>query len=344
MAPHRFFRPLALCAALSAPFAVAAQNVEFTGSSWLPPTHAVMADFFLPWAEELKEATDGRVTVKFLPKPVTNPQGHYDAVRDGLVDLGFVSHSYYPGRFELTKFAVMPFSGESAESRSVAAWNVYDEYLAEAGEHDGVHLLSIYAHGPGMVFTTSRPVESIDDFQGLKVRVGGGMAADVAQALGASALAKPAPESYELLSTGVADGVFFPAESLVSFKLDTLVEHATMFPGGLYSDTHGVLMNQDAYERLSPEDRATLDRLAGEYMARMAGQAWDKHDAEGRKALDASGATIVMADEEFVEAVKERTAPFEQAWLDAAEAKGIDGPAALAEFRRQLDELDADQS
>src|SRR5690606_31759415 len=137
----------------------------------------------------------------------------------GLVDISFISHAYYPGRFELTKFAVMPFSGDTAVSRSVAAWDTYEKYLLKADEHKGVRLLGMYAHGPGIVFTTEKPVKTIDDFQGLKIRVGGGMAADVAKAVGANPIAKPAPESYELLSMGVVDGVFFPAESLVSFKL-----------------------------------------------------------------------------------------------------------------------------
>lgn len=200
--------------------AIAQKPVELTLSSWLPPTHAVVADFLMPWGEEIRKATDGRVTLRLLPKAVTNPAGHFDAVRDGLVDVTFVSHAYYPGRFQLTKFAVLPFSGDTATSRSIAAWDTYEKYLLKADEHKGVRLLGIYAHGPGIAFTTSKPVKQIGDFQGLKIRVGGGMAADVAKAVGASPIAKPAPESYELLSTGVADGVFFPAESLVSFKLD----------------------------------------------------------------------------------------------------------------------------
>src|SRR5438034_10448969 len=82
---------------------------------------------------------------------------------------------------------------------------------------------------------TKRPVRSIADVQGLKIRTGGGVAEQVAKALGASAFVKPAPESYELLSSGVADGVFFPLESIISFNLDTVLEQATLFPGGMYS-------------------------------------------------------------------------------------------------------------
>jgi len=327
-------------AALAAPLAAQAQKVELTVSSWLPPTHAVVADFLVPWGQEIEKATEGRVTLRLLPKPVTNPAGHFDAVRDGLVDISFVSHAYYPGRFQLTKFAVMPFSGNTAVSRSVAAWDTYEKYLLKADEHKGVKLLGIYAHGPGIAFTTDKTVAKIDDFDGLKIRVGGGMAADVAKAVGATPIAKPAPASYELLSTGVVDGVFFPAESLVSFKLDGIIKHATVFPGGLYSDTHAVIMNRDAFARLSQQDQAALLKLSGRHLAELAGKAWDKHDAEAHKVLNGGAIQVVKADDAFVAAVRERTQGFEQTWLDAAAAKGIDGPAALAAFRAEIKQLD----
>jgi len=327
-------------AALAAALPAYAQKVQLTVSSWLPPTHALIADFIVPWAQEIEQATDGRVTLRLLPKPVTNPAGHFDAVRDGLVDITFISHSYYPGRFQLTKFAVLPFSGNTALSRSVAAWDTYEKYLLKADEHRGVKLLGIYTHGPGIAFTTSKPIAQIGDFEGLKIRVGGGMAADVAKALGVSPIAKPAPESYELLSTGVVDGVFFPAESLVSFKLDSIVKHATTFPGGLYSDTHAIIMNEDAFARLSKQDQDTVLKLSGRHLAELAGKAWDKHDAAARKVMDGGGIQVVAADDALVAAVRERTQGFEQAWLDAAAAKGVDGPAALAAFRAELKQLD----
>src|SRR5205809_1099346 len=92
------------------------------------------------------------------------------------------------------------------------------------------------ATGGRVKFTmfTKRPVAGIGDVQGLKIRTGGGVAEAVAKALGASAFVKPAPESYELLKAGVADGVFFPLEAVASFKLETVLEQVSLFPGGMY--------------------------------------------------------------------------------------------------------------
>lgn len=326
---------------LAAGPAKADKPIELTFSAWIPQTHILVSNFMMPWAKEVEIATEGRVKVNFLTKPVTNPVGHLDAVRNGVVDLAFISYSYYPGRFDLMKFAILPFSGNSAESTSLATWRVYDKYLHGANEHRGIKLLGIYGHGPGGVYTTKKPVEKIEDFDGLKLRIGGGITADLAKALNVNAVVKPAPESYELLSTGVVDGVLFPPESIASFRLDTVVKHATVFPGGLYADLHGIIMNPAAFDRLPEQDRAILMKLSGEHIARLGGQAWGNADVAALKTLREHNVEFHEANDTLIAAVKQRTAKFEQAWLDTAKAKGIDGPAVLAEFRTTLKTLES---
>ncbi len=158
---------LALSAAVLAAGALpanAAGPVELAFSSWVPPTHVLMKDFMVPWGQQVEKATDGRVKIRFLPKPVTNPQGHRDAVRNGVADLAFISLSYYPGRFELMKFAMLPFSGKSAQSTSIAAWRMFDKYMHKMDD-EGFLVLGLYAHGPGGVYTAKRKVEKIEDFK-----------------------------------------------------------------------------------------------------------------------------------------------------------------------------------
>src|SRR5260370_33941765 len=110
---------------------------------------------------------------------------------------------------------------------------------------------------------TKKPVNGIADVQGLKIRTGGGVAEAVAKALGASAFVKPAPESYELLQSGVADGVFFPLESIVSFKLETLLEQATLFPWGTYSSAFGFFMDEEEWDKLAKQDAEATGMSAG---------------------------------------------------------------------------------
>jgi TRAP-type C4-dicarboxylate transport system substrate-binding protein len=165
--------------------------------------------------------------------------------------------------------------------------------------------------------------------------------ASVANALGASAFVKPAPESYELLNSGVADGVFFPFESIVSFKLDKVIGQATVFPGGLYSSAFGFFMNEDKWNKLSKQDQDAIWSVSGEQLARLAGKSWDAADRVGLDALKAANVTIIEASPAFVAEVHQRTAPLVQDWIKQATAKGVDGTKAWAEYQDELKKVAA---
>ena len=201
-----------LASILLLPAMPASAQVTLNVSSWVPASHLLVADVVMPFCADMQQATQGRVKCNLLPKAVVAAPQTFDAVRDGLADLSFSVHGYTPGRFALTDAIEFPFMGDTAEAVSVAYQRVYDKMLAKHDEHKGVQVLAVFSHGPGQIYNTKRPINSLKDLEGLKIRVGGGVVNDVAKALGTVPMLKPAPESYELLSQGVADGLFFPKE------------------------------------------------------------------------------------------------------------------------------------
>ncbi|MEZ5537157.1 MAG: TRAP transporter substrate-binding protein [Thiolinea sp.] len=311
-----------------------AETTTLTFSAWVPPAHPIVANMITPWIEDVKQATEGRVEIKLLAKALGAPPAHYDLARDGTADMTFGVHGYTPGRFALTKIVEFPFTGDSAEAISVAYWKVHEKYLAKADEHSGVKLLGVFSHGPGEIHNSKRDVKSVADLADMKIRVGGGVVNDVADALGVTALLQPASKNYELLSNGVADGTFLPMESIPSFKLAELVKHTTMIPGGLYNTSFFLVANKERFEALSAEDQAAIEKVSGEAFAKLAGKAWDEADAGGLKAVQDAGNTLTTADEAFIKELQEKTAHIEGEWLKVAEEKGVDGAAALAELRQ----------
>jgi len=342
MSNVRTFLLAALAGSVIATAPPALAQTTLTMSSWVSPQHHLTAVVLQGWANEVEKATSGRVKLQMLPKHPSAPPGTFDAVRDGLVDVSYVTASYTPARHILPLMAELPGAGDTALVNSVAYSRIYWKYFDKVGEYKGVKLLGVFTHGPGQMFT-KRPIASINDVQGLKIRTGGGVAEAVAKALGASAFVKPAPESYELLKGGVADGVFFPMESIISFKLDTVLEQATLFPGGMYSSAFGFFMNEDKWSKLPKPDQAAIEKLSGEYLARLAGQSWDEADRKGLEALKKSGVKIVNADAAFVAEVQKRSAPIIDDWIKKAGAKGVDAARILAEFRAELKKVAAGQ-
>jgi TRAP-type C4-dicarboxylate transport system substrate-binding protein len=340
MQAFRFLAPLAAVFALLAGIPASAQTV-LTMSSWVPPTHSLTRDVLLVWAKQVEQATNGRVKFEMLKTHPSEPPGTFDAVRDGLVDVSFVTASYTPARHPLPLMAELPGSGATAEINSVAFSRIHWKYFQPANEYKGVKLLGVFTHGPGQMFSVKKPVNSVADLAGMKVRTGGGIAEASAKALGAAPFVKPAPESYELLSSGVADGTFFPVESIKSFNLDKVVKYATFFPGGFYSSSFGVFMNEDKWNKLSKQDQDAIWSVSGEHLARLAGKSWDAADRGGLDALKAANVTIIEASPAFVADVRQRTAPLVQEWIKSASAKGVDGAKAWAEYQEELKQVAA---
>ncbi len=322
--------------ALMLPAATASSQTVLNVNTWVPPSHLLVADITMPFCADVEKATQGRVKCNLLPKAVVAPPQTLDAVRDGLADLSFIVHGYTPGRFVLTDVAEFPFLGNTSESVSVAYQHLHDKVLAKMDEHKGVHVLGVFTHGPGQIYNTKRPINSLKDLEGLKIRVGGGLVNDVAKALGTVPMLKPAPESYELLSQGVADGVFFPKESPLSFKLVPLIKYVTYVPGGLYNVTFAMIMNPAKWSAISAADQAAIAKLSGEALAHRAGKAWDATDAKGERAVRDANIPVVTASPQFVGEIKAKTAGLEQAWIEKVKAKGVDGAAALASLRGDI--------
>lgn len=332
------FKHLALSGAmaLAMGFNTASAQTVLTMSSWVGPNHPLTRDVLGGWAAAVEKATNGRVKMQMLAKHPVAPQGTFDGVRDGVMDVSYVTASYTPARHPLPLLAELPGSGGTAEINSVAFSRIHWKHLHKAGEYKGVKLLGVFTHGPGQMFLVKKPVNSVADIAGMKIRSGGGISEASAKALGASPLVKPAPESYEILASGVADGTFFPSESIRSFNLDKVVKHATIFPGGFYSSAFGFFMNEDKWNKLSKQDQDAINSVSGEALARLAGKAWDAADKGGMEALKAAGVNIQQASPAFIADVRSRTEPLANNWIQAANAKGLDGAKVLAEFREEL--------
>jgi TRAP-type C4-dicarboxylate transport system substrate-binding protein len=333
-------RKLALAGFVASALALPAQaQTTLTFSSWVPPTHHLTL-WQQNWAADLEKATGGRIKTQSLPKAPAAAPGTFDAVRDGLMDFSYVTASYTPARHILPLMAELPGAGATAEINAVAYSRIHWKHFQKLGEYRGVKLLAVWTHGPGQMFT-KKPLKSLAEFKNQKIRTGGGIAEAVANALGASAFVKPAPESYELLNSGVADGVFFPFESIVSFKLDKVIGQATVFPGGLYSSSFGFFMNEDKWNKLSKQDQDIIEKMSGEAAARSNGKSWDNADKVGLDALKAAGANIVTASPAMIAEAKQRSGPIIEDWIQKASAKGINAKAILAEFHGELKKVAA---
>ena len=252
-------------------------------SSWLEP-HAMNKVLFPAWIEAIEKATEGRVTGK-IEFGLAPPPGQLDLITDGGADASWIFHGYNPGRFVATKLIELPGFEGDAEAASVAYWKAHEQFLEGVNEHEGVVLAALMTHGPGQLYMRE-PIGGLDDLRGKKIRIGGGVSADVGEALGSVGVQVPAPEVYETLSQGVADGVMMPTETNGSLRLYEVAPITYLMPGGLYRGSFAIIMSQAFLDRLSEEDRAAVLSTTGETLSQMAGKAWADADIAGMEAIE----------------------------------------------------------
>lgn len=305
-------------------------------SSWLPPRHPIVVNAIKPWAKEVSEVTDGRVTVRVLSKPLGAPPAHYDMAADGIADITYGLHSFTKDdRFQRSRIGQFSFLGDDAVSGSKAFWNVYADTLNAQEEHEGVKLLGLFVHGPGVLHNNVREIKTQADIGGLKIRVPGGYISDLMSDLGAETLFMSSGEVFEKLSRGVIDGVTFTYEALTAFKLTNDLKHTMRVPGGLYNTTWFLVMNDDAWNGISDADKAAIEAISGAAFAERVGAAWNAADEAALEKIAEAGIQITDAPAELMETIKSAAAVHETAWAEAIAADGFDGAAALAELRAQ---------
>ena len=255
-------------------------------ANWLPPSHPLVAEVMVPWSKAVEEATQGRVSIEIMQAPLGPPPAHFDFAVNGIADITYGVHNYTPGRFPTTELAELPFLSDSARNLSVAYWRIYDRYLKAANEQRGVQVLGVFVHGPGQLYTTKREIGSIEDLRGLKIRIGGGVAQEVAKAIGVVPIQAPVTQAYEILSQGVADGIQFPAE------FDRLLQ-----PPERRSPRRSVPWRALHGELLRCHEPGALERPGGCRQAGDRQRLGGASGAAGRRGLGPRGRTRSPADE-----------------------------------------------
>jgi len=332
------FKKIVAGLALTLPLTLTAAHAQTVWrlSNWLSPNHTITVNILQPWADAVAQATQGRVKVQLLPA-LGRPQAHFDLVRDGVADVALSVQAYTADRFPSAYGMTFPGYADDAETASVAYWRTHQAFFRQLNEFEGVHLAGLYTHGPAHFFTRpDKPVVKLDDLKGLRLRASGGIVQDISSRLGVVPQFAPASESYELLSRGVVDGVMFNADSMESFRLLSLLKHAFVIPGGLYRDTHYLIINQNAYNKLSAADRAAVDSVSGEVYARMAGKAWDTADARVWAQMRAANYTITTASPQDMVRLMAEGDVLKTGWLARMKALGVDGQAALNMFQQEI--------
>lgn len=274
-----------------------------TYASPYPPTHPFSrADS--EWMKYVSEASGGRIGFRpYWSGALLSSDMSMVEIRHGLADIGLITPIYARGGAHMLRAQSGFYGGIRTMADQVKVYDClsarFPEFNRELG---GLHVLAVQGGNFPGVLTRSRPVRTLADLKGLRLRAQSD-AIDVLRALGADPVNMPMGEVYSALAKGVIDGVVAPADTIKSLHFAEVARHFTTlrFSRGAYPAR---AMSDAAWRRLPPD----LQRLLTNSKA-----VWE--GALNREILSAEEASIDYARDHRVEMIA--FPPGEQARLDA---------------------------
>jgi len=310
--------------------AASAQTTTLRYNNWIPPTHFIIKDGFVKYFEDVAKATEGRIKIELTAQSLGAPPRQMQLAVDGITDIAWGVHSYTPGTYPLAEMVELPFIGSGADKDSVAYWRVYKAMFEKTGMHpEGVHTLAVHVHPPGHVYNNKKAIKTVEDFRGLKLRTANASTTIAFQKFGATPITMPVTQLRDALSKGVVDGTMFTSEAFINFNLTDFVKHATIIEGGLYSQSFFLVINKRKWDALPEKDRAAMEKLSYEALAKRIGTVWQEEESTGLDKLKKTGVEAIKADAAMMAKMKEALASIEKEWIEKAKAKGVDGAAAI---------------
>jgi TRAP-type C4-dicarboxylate transport system substrate-binding protein len=312
--------------ALSVSGLATAQELKF--ASFVPPFHTVNASLIDKMAAGIAEATGGELTVRNYPggELGAGPVEQYVRVVQGAADMSWGLPGYTSSQFKKTMIVELPNAIGGDAPGYEALWNAYDEHLA--GEFPATKALALWTSEPAVFIMKEKVIRTPADLKGLKIRVAGATAGEVATAMGATPVQMPISQVYNSLQTGLIDGVITGASTLSDFKLDEVAASVTVgAPLGRLS--FYAVMSQAVYDGLSADKQAAIDAASGLALSESAEIAWNATADAALAAAKASGENTI------VELSADEAAAFAAALADVTDAYVADvgGAATLASMR-----------
>jgi TRAP-type C4-dicarboxylate transport system substrate-binding protein len=303
----------------------------------LPATSNPQMKVIQPWCDKINKESNDRLKCQIYPAMQLGgtPPQLFDQVRDGVADIVWTVPTYSAGRFTKSEVFELPFMAHNAKAGSQALWTYAQKNAMD--EFKGTKLIALHVHDGTVFHLTNKPVKTMEDLKGMKIRAATRINARMLSALGATPVQMPLPQVPEALSKGVIDGAMVPWEGVPAIKLHEITKYHVEVPvgGAKFANTIFVMaMNPAKYDSLPADLKKVIDNNSGIVTSAWAGEkGWDAAVEPHRKlARDRGNNFYTLTDSEYKRWIK-ATENVEEDWIKQVNEKGADGKKLLEEAR-----------
>lgn len=323
----------AACVAVGANGAVAQQAKKLVYASYLSPSQTIVQvdDWFM---KEVKERTQGRIAFDtYYGGSLLKGPEVYPGTGRGAADIGNSAPGYNPNLFPSAS-VTLPFITDNVEAATKAYIDLYrtNEEVRKEWERNRLKLLYAFAI-PENSFWSNKPVKSVDDLKGMRIRAVTGIA-EALDALGATPVAIPWPETIDVLQRKGID-------ALTSNAFDIAIQAGMheVAPYGSDAGRMGIyailatVMSVDTWNKLDPETRKIVEEAAAEAPARYLDLV--KEEVREAAATLAAAKDIVVLRTPDEEIKRWRDLAAEKVWstwVGKMEKAGYDGRKLLDQY------------
>lgn len=314
---------------LAAPVVGRAQPIVLKLSQFLGPASFFAKDFAEPWAHELEARTGGRVRVELYDGStalggVTNQASQ---VRDGTVDIALGLRGAEGDRFARTSVIELPFLVRDAATGSRALWTLFKQG-AFGTEFAEFKVLALCVQNPGLVHTASKPVVTLADMRGLRLRAPNQPVAAALRSVGADPAILQVNDVMPAVAAGQLDGIVTNwGNPLPGFN--AAMHFHTNVP--FYTAVFFVVMNKERYASLPPDIQAAIDAQSGDGLVERFGQLWTKWDEPVRAGATGPGQTVITPDAAALVAWRDGLRPVTDSYLAGLAEHGVPEARAIYE-------------
>ncbi len=240
-----------------------AQQITLTLADQNSPTSLYEVRGILPWVKKVEEATKGRVKIRIYPsQTLVKGIDMWKGVKAGIADIGWCFHGYWPEMTPLSDVITLPFLPFStAAEGSATLYKLISKSPTLQKEYVDVQPLMIWTSSPYVVLTTSKPIKTLEDFRGMKIRATGGPPTEQIRALGGVPMLIPMPDVYDALDKGVIDGAALPWEAIQGFRFYEVGKNYTVAP--MSAVYFSLSMNKQKWNSLPKDIQDAIMSVSG---------------------------------------------------------------------------------
>ena len=237
--------------------------------------------FLRPWTKKVNADGGGSIKISLKTgRTLATALNVYGRVLSNVAQIGWGGQLLFGGKFQHSLVTGLPFLIRNSEEGSLALWRLYEKGIIKS-EYDEVRPLALTTFPILGFHTKKRPIKSLGDLKGLKLRSTSRLSAKVIKFLGAAPISIPFYDQYQAINRGTIDGTLAQWTIFSPFKLDEVTKyHIEGLQMGAFPGT--VFITHKIYDSLPANARKAINANSGEKFSHNFGKFWDKAQSEGR--------------------------------------------------------------